>query len=151
MGDKNMLSRDLNREDLHRDDLHPADRELLQSADGELPSRRTAQVHAHLAACWDCRARMGELGGTITDFGRAHRQALDRQVPAIAGPRALLRAQLAELAAKPPTASWRWLFQFNWATRATAFACAALFVAAIAGSLLFRYSPMRAANSTVAS
>src|SRR5277367_5186469 len=132
MGDKNMLSRDLNREDLHRDDLHPADRELLQSADGELPSRRAAQVHAHLAACWDCRARMAELEGTITDFARAHRQTLDPQLPPIAGPRALLLAQLAELAAKPPAASWRWLFQFNWAKGATALVCVALFVAAIA-------------------
>jgi anti-sigma factor RsiW len=139
-----MLSRDL-----HQEDVHPSGQELLGAADGELSAARSAQVHAHLAACWDCRARMAEIEGTIADFARAHRQTLDPQLPPIAGPRALLRAQLAELAAKPPTASWGWLFQFNWAAGA-AFACVALFIAAVAGSLLFQHSPLRSANSTTA-
>ena len=119
--------------DLDRSDLHLSDQELLRAADGELPSRRAAEVHAHLAACWDCRARMAEIEGTIADFARAHRQTLDPQLPPIAGPRALLRAQMAELAAKPPAASWRWIFQFNWAARSAAFVCVALLVAAIRG------------------
>src|SRR5450432_2567180 len=122
---------------MRSEDLHLSDQELLLAADGELPSRRSAQVHDHLAACWDCRARMAEIEGTIADFARAHRQTLDPQSPPIAGPRALLRAQLAELAATPPAASWRWIFQFDWAARA-AFVCVALFVAAVSGWLLFQ-------------
>src|ERR1700733_5694587 len=87
---------------------HLSDQELLRAADGELSSRRANQVQAHLAACWDCRARMAEIEGTIADFARAHRHNLDRQLPPIDGPRALLRAQLAELASQPPAHSWRW-------------------------------------------
>jgi hypothetical protein len=129
--------------------LHLSDQELLLAADGELPTRRAAQVHAHLAACWDCRARMAEIEGTIADFARAHRQALDPQVPPIAGQRALLRAQLAELSSKSPTGSWRSLFQFNSPMRAAAFVGVAFFIAAVAGKLLVSHST-RGADSVVA-
>ena len=63
-------------EDLHLSDMHLSDQELLLAADGELPSRRAAQVHAHLTACWDCRARMAEIEATIGDFA-----AFPRHVP----------------------------------------------------------------------
>ena len=53
-------------------------------------------------------ARMAEIEDTIADFARAHRQTLDPQLPPIAGPRALLRAQLAEQVSRPPVRSWRW-------------------------------------------
>ena len=76
---------------------------MLLAADGELSTRRAAQVHSHLADCWACRARMAEIEETIADFARAHRQTLDPQLPPIAGPRALLRAQLAELAEPNPS------------------------------------------------
>lgn len=78
------------------DDLHVSDQELIQAADGELSASRAGQVHAHLAACWTCRARMAAMEATIVEFTRAWRNTLDRQLPPIAGPRALLRAQLAE-------------------------------------------------------
>ncbi len=127
------------------ENLHMSDQELLLAADGELPSRRAAQVHAHLAACWDCRARMAEIEGTIADFARAHRQTLDSQLPPIAGPRALLRAQLAELASQREASSWRWLFQFASATRATAIVCVAVCIAAVGGGLLLQQSTLRRA------
>ncbi len=76
---------------------HITDQELLLAADGELPTRRAAEIHAHLSSCWPCRARMAEVEATIVDFVRAHRQALDPQLPSIAGPRALLRAHLSQL------------------------------------------------------
>ncbi|MGB6386378.1 MAG: hypothetical protein WBD25_18885 [Terriglobales bacterium] len=133
------------------ENLHPSDQELLLAADGELPARRAAQVHAHLAACWDCRARMAEIEVTVTDFARAHRQSLDPQLPPIAGPRALLRAQLAELTSKPESGSWRWLFQFKSATRAAAFACVALVIAAVVGEFLLRNPILRGTNSAVTS
>src|ERR1700685_1319265 len=114
-------------------DLHLSDQELLLAANAKLQSRRSAQVHAHLAACWDCRARMAGIEGTIADFARAHRQTLDPQLPPIAGPRALLRAQLAELAAQPPVGSWRRFFQFTSAARAAAYISVTFLVGAGGG------------------
>ena len=130
-------------------DTHLSDQEMLLAADGELATRRAAQVHAHLADCWACRARMAEIEGTIADFARAHRQTLDPQLPPIAGPRALLRAQLAERASEPESGSWWRLLHFTSATRAAAFLCAAVLIAAVVGSILLQRSPRRGANSIV--
>jgi hypothetical protein len=79
---------------------HLSDRDLTQAADGEITSRRKAQVDAHLEACWSCRERMQSLQNTIADFVRARNEELNPQLPA-AGPRALLQARLAEAAATP--------------------------------------------------
>jgi hypothetical protein len=132
------------------EDLHLSDQEMLLAADGELPTHRATQVHAHLAACWDCRARMAEIELTIVDFARAHRQTLDSQLPPIAGPRALLRAQLAELASKREGRTGPW-FQVSSATRAAAFLCVAILVGAVAGRLLFQHSTLRGTNAINAS
>jgi hypothetical protein len=149
-----MRNKKMPSEDLHMEDLHLSDQALLLSADGELPTHRAAQVHAHLAACWSCRARMAEVEATIVDFARAHRQTLDPQLPPIEGPRALLRAQLAELVSKSPQSSWPWfsrpwLSQFSSSPRAAAFAGIAFFVALIVGWLLVHRSPSREASSGV--
>ena len=133
-----------------KEDRHLSDQELLLAADGELPARVAGQVHAHLAACWDCRARMAEIEGTIVDFARVHRQTLDPQLPYIAGPRARLRAQLGELASKPQASSWRRLFQFASPMRAAAFLWATVFICALAGGLLFQHSTPRGTNLTAA-
>ena len=132
------------------EELHLSDQDLLMAADGELSTRRSEQVRVHLAGCWDCRARMAAVEGTIADFARAHRQALDSQLPPVAGPRALLRAQLAELAAQPKAATWRRFFQFTGAARAVAYVCLAACVALAAGLLLFRHSGVSQTNSPVA-
>ena len=129
--------------------FHLADQELLAAADGELSTRRAAQVRAHLVSCWDCRARMAEIEGTIADFVRAHRQAVDPQVPPIAGPRARLRAQLAELAAKSKPGPWRQFFHLPSAARAAACICVIFLVAAAGGKLLSQHSAPRGANSVV--
>lgn len=131
------------------EDPHLSDEELLLAADGELPTRRAVQVRAHLSACWGCRARMSELEGTIADFARAHRQTLDRPLPSIAGPRALLRARLSELTSESQVGSWRPFFQSNSATRAATFVCL-LFLVAAGGTLFFPHSRLRGANSPVA-
>src|SRR6202453_3641301 len=126
--------------------FHLTDQDLLLAADGELPSRRAAQVRAHLAACWDCRARMAEIEGTIADFARAHRQGLDPQLPPIDAPRALLRAQLAQLASKHPVGSWPWLFQFYSPGRAAAFVgmvLIAFLAAAMVGRTFLQHSARR--------
>ena len=85
------------------DYTHPSDEELLQFADGETTSQQTATVKQHLAHCWDCRARLKQIEETISDFVVAQHEALDSQLPPGAGPRALLRARLAEATAQQPT------------------------------------------------
>ncbi len=79
------------------ENFHLSDEQLLLFADGELTAHRADQIRAHLRACWDCRSRMAEVESTIAEFMQVHRQTLDPQVPPIDGPRALLRARLAEL------------------------------------------------------
>jgi hypothetical protein len=153
LGDKNMRS-----DDLHLSDSHLSNEQLLLAADGELPARQAAEAQAHLAACWDCRARMAEIEGTITGFARAHRQTLDPQLPPIAGPRARLRAELAGLASIAEISPWRTLlqfassrltaWQFSSAARAAAFAGLALLTALGVGRVLSRHSSPHAANST---
>jgi hypothetical protein len=130
-------------------DIHLTDQELLLAADGELPARRAAQVRAHLAACWDCRARMTEVERTIAEFARTHRQSLDPQLPPVAGSRALLRAQLAELTAKSRVDSWRRFFQFPAVARAAAYICLAFFIGAMGGKLLLQHFRLPEANSLV--
>ena len=130
-----------------REDFHLSDEEMLLAADGELGARRAAQVRAHLAACWNCRARMAEIEGTIADFARTHRQTFDPQLPPIEGPRALLRAQLAELAATSRVGAWRRFLQFTSPAPAAACICLALFAAAVGGKLLVQRSAIRLEDS----
>jgi hypothetical protein len=132
--------------DRHLSDVHLSDQEMLLAVDGELSTHRAAEVHAHLAACWSCRARMAEIEATIADFARTHRQTLDPQLPPIAGPRALLRARLAESASKRQVGSW-WLLHFTSATRAAAMLCAAVLIAAMVGRILANHFRLRGTNS----
>jgi hypothetical protein len=131
-----------------KQDLHLSDEELLLAADGELSSRRAAHIRAHLAECWPCRARMAEIERTIADFARAHRQSLDPQLPPIAGPRALLRAQLSELASEHEASSRRWLVHFTSAPRVAAVLCVAIFVCVLAASLFVQHSTRPAGGPT---
>lgn len=87
--------------------IHPTDQELLTWADGELTGARHADIAAHLRACWPCRERACSLEETIADFVRIRRAELDPDLPAVAGPRALLRARLeAEAAQATPGRIW---------------------------------------------
>ena len=78
---------------------HLCEEELLLFADRELSSQHLLRVDAHLAACWDCRSRLRQIEETIADFVQVHHSTLDPQLPPSAGPRALLKARLAEAAA----------------------------------------------------
>jgi hypothetical protein len=129
------------------EDLHISDQELLLTADGETSSHRAALVRAHLESCWDCRARMAEIESTIVDFARAHRKNLDPQMPPVAGPRALLRARLAELAAARGWSTGRWFPRFTSAASVAAI-CSLLFAAGLAGSLAVRRSILRDTGSS---
>jgi len=77
---------------------HLTDSELLQAADGELPSRRTAEVQAHLAACWSCRARRAENESTIAKFVQIYESEKSGEVSPIETARLRLEATLALLA-----------------------------------------------------
>jgi hypothetical protein len=111
-------------------DLHPCEQELLLYADGELSSRAAGRVTAHLAACWACRARMAEIEAGITDFMRVYRQSCEPAGDS-AGPRALLKARMAELARGSGSDRWRQL-RFALDARGLAWVCA-LALLALAG------------------
>jgi anti-sigma factor RsiW len=107
---------------------HLSDQDLLLAADGELPPDQAAQAATHLSRCWSCRARKQEMEEAVLDFVRLHRGTLDPLLPSAAGPRALLKAQLAELASVPRPWWSRWFHIFDWRQAAVAF----LLVAAMA-------------------
>jgi hypothetical protein len=92
------------------ENIHLSDQDLIMVADGELPVRRKVQALAHLDACWFCRERMSSLETTISEFVRARNCEYSDRMPPAPGPRALLRARLAEAAAAKaasPRAIWR--------------------------------------------
>jgi hypothetical protein len=79
---------------------HLSDEELLLVIDGELPDARAKQVEEHLAACWDCRARKQSVEKTISNLVEARHAAFDAEVQPSAGARALLKANLGQIAAE---------------------------------------------------
>jgi hypothetical protein len=132
-----------------RKNLHPSDQELLLVADGELPARRAAQVRSHLAACWNCRARMAEIEEVITDFARIHRRTLDPRLPPIAGARERLRCQLAQLVAEPHSSSPRRSFRIGLAPRVAAYVGMAIVITAVVSNRLIHYFAFRPQPSAV--
>lgn len=114
---------------------HLSDEDLLQFADGELSSGQIAEVNDHLASCWDCRARLRQIEDTIADFVRVHHDTLDSELPPSAGPRALLKARLAESAAVASQRRWLPSFQHAFAWRKLAY-LGALLLAATLGTVV---------------
>ena len=84
---------------LMRDDSHFSDQQLLLDLDHELSARDAKHVLEHLGECWKCRARRQELDSTIAEFARRHEREFAENLPSAAGPRALLKAQLAQMTA----------------------------------------------------
>ncbi len=98
---------------MHSQDSHLSDQELLLAADGELPPSQAEQAAIHLSGCWSCRTRKQEMEEAIAEFVQLHRGSLDPHLPSAAGPRALLKAHLAQLAFLPKP--WtRWSQIFDW-------------------------------------
>jgi len=111
------------------DESHLSEQDLLLAIDGELPPDAAGRAAAHLSHCWHCRARKQELEGTIVDFVRLHRESLDPLLPPAAGPRALLKARLAETAAQ---VSAPWFHRNAWRHAAVVAALAAVVAGAVA-------------------
>jgi hypothetical protein len=118
----------------HTSEPHVSDQTLLLAVDGELAPAQAAQVATHLSQCWSCRARKQELEDAIVAFVHLHRDTLDPLLPPAAGPRALLKAQLAHLASVPQPWPTRWsqAFRAGWAWRELAAALLFTVVAAAA-------------------
>jgi hypothetical protein len=109
-------------------DPHLSDPDLVQAADGELSPVRAAKVAAHLAGCWSCRARKQAMEEAVVDYVRLHNQTLDPLLPPAAGPRALLKARLAEAAAAPQNP---WQVLFSWRYAGVALSCVLLVAAVV--------------------
>ena len=116
------------------EDSHLSDQQLLLDIENELATHDEKVAHAHLGTCWKCRTRRQELETAIADFVHSRQQEFDSKIPPAAGPRALLKARLAELAEGEANGrlSWHGLDRrFAWALVATI--CGLLAIISYAG------------------
>jgi hypothetical protein len=82
---------------------HLPDQQLLLDLEGELSAHDQKLAAEHLAGCWKCRARRQELENAISGFVRVYQRDFEAKVPPAAGPRAMLKAQLARISANGRT------------------------------------------------
>lgn len=122
--------------------FHPSDQDLLLFSDGELPARRAARIRRHLRTCWRCRSEAAKIEATIGEFMEIHRQTSEQPLPPIAGPRALLKARLAESALAGSRNGWLWSF-FPLHARGLAYLCALALMVTLGASILFRHAKER--------
>jgi hypothetical protein len=115
--------------DKHR---HLSRQEMLLAADGELPTRRAAEVREHLSACEDCRGRMDAIHATVADFIRLHEEdhlyVTDPQLSIAAPSRARLEARLTEAAGQSRRSLWPHFLSFVFGGRGLAYASAGLLI-----------------------
>jgi hypothetical protein len=109
---------------------HLSDQDLLLWADGELSSQHAAEIQRHLSTCWTCRTRTAELEHVIADFVHIYRHEFDVKLPPIEGPRALLKAHLAEGMASSRAGSNGW-FNRRRQVRAASAVAAVLLLAGV--------------------
>jgi hypothetical protein len=135
---------------MFKDPGHLSDEDILLVLDGESSRRLARSAQEHLAACWECRSRMGELEATIGAFVSLHRRTLDPELPDPKGPTALLRARLAEAAAERSSFASSPFLRLPVLARAFAYLCAAVVVAGLGSWLLFNHpQPLTLANRTI--
>jgi len=80
----------------HLRDKHLEVEQLLQYADGELPSRGAAEARSHLEACWQCRAQLEELQATVGQCVSYRKNVLERHLPPPPAPWADIQERFAE-------------------------------------------------------
>jgi hypothetical protein len=108
----------LNGDFMKYEDSHLSDQQLLLDVEGELSAHDEKLIRGHLAGCWSCRTRRQELESAIAGFVRVYRQEFEEKLPPVAGPRALLKAQLEQLSANERSGRSNWLGllrRFAWA------------------------------------
>jgi anti-sigma factor RsiW len=98
-------------------DRHPSDRLLMCAVDGELSTRRTAIVVAHLQQCDRCRARFAALAAVGDEIAHVCREALVPSTPRD-GLRDRLRTQMTARATIWNRSRW---FRFRKAVRTQPF------------------------------
>ena len=79
---------------------HPGEEALLRYADGELPGRETRAVRAHLEACWQCRAELGEIQAVVGECVRYRANVLQAHLPPPPAPWADPYRKFAEIDAR---------------------------------------------------
>jgi hypothetical protein len=81
--------------------LHLPDEQLLLYAAGEIEDDCCSnRVRAHLEFCDHCKGRLNQLQNGLNEFAQANPLAFHAELPSAAGPRALLKAQLANSSAR---------------------------------------------------
>lgn len=118
---------------------HPEDGLLLRYLDGELPGRKSRQVRGHLEACWQCRASVEDLEGTISACVQYRNEALQGHLPMPPVPWADLSAGFARVDRE--LAQDRWgarLGRRLAAPRLQRWAMAAASVALVAGGIYYQ-------------
>jgi len=89
---------------MNGDDMQPeshlSDQDLVMLVDGALSAGEKSRATAHLDGCWSCRTRKQELEEAIGQFVRFHQSSLAPLLPPVSGPRALLKARIAQAAAE---------------------------------------------------
>lgn len=118
------------------DQSHLSDRELLSALDGELARTDQVRAQSHLAACWSCRARQNELNSAIGALVRLQRDDFANQIPSANGPRALLKARMAQVQAAENERSshlgWLHRARVHWPVLGASFVFASLVCIAVA-------------------
>jgi hypothetical protein len=61
---------------------HPEEGALLRYLDGELPGRKSRHVRGHLEACWQCRAAIEDLEGTVAACVEYRKEVLQKHLEA---------------------------------------------------------------------
>jgi hypothetical protein len=127
-------------------DSHLTDQELVLVADGEASRRSTRRAYAHLVGCGECRSRLAELEETIAAFVSLHKDSVAPE--AVSGPRALLKATLAQAAAEQELSR---PFAFLSAHRRYAYLSVALTVVLLGAGLVLHRAVRSAPSREVAS
>lgn len=118
--------------------VHITDQQILLYTDGELPWHDAIRIRTHMALCVACRTRMEHIRCTLSSVAQTHQQASE-PIAHLSGPRALLKARLAELAHNPsPHSSGQLRF-----ARSLVYLCALALLAAIGVGVSRQYSRAR--------
>jgi hypothetical protein len=123
---------------MNYENSHPSRQELLRRLEGELPARDSEIVREHVEVCEECRALSRDLENALADLVHVFGAESAAPTPDAAGPRALLKARLAEMATSagnPGRPRIALPHGFAWG----AAACAVLAL----GVLLSRWNPPR--------